>query len=461
MFAQDLEFDIELLEKYDVPCPRYTSYPTALQFSDNYSEKDHIANLVNSNNSLSPLSLYFHIPFCSRLCYYCACNKVHTKNISKANTYLQYLYQEIELQSKHLNCERPVNQLHFGGGTPTFLTHDKITDLMMKIKQHFNLLDDDKGEYAIEIDTRTVTVHTIDLLRELGFNRVSLGIQDFDTNVQKAVNRIQSETHVVEIFNRIRQNNFRSICLELIYGLPFQSVSSFEKTITKTIELEPDRISLYSFAYLPERFTPQKKINQTDLPTPKEKLNILQMSISKLTQAGYVNIGMDHFAKKEDLLTIAQKKGSLYRNFQGYSAHSQCDLIAMGSSGISSVGTHYAQNVVDLNQYYEIIDRQQIPIAKGIQLEKDDQIRKSIIHSLICHFSLHYRSIESAYNNLNFNEYFKDELTKLVHLEDDGLVTLSTDRIDITPRGRLLIRNICSVFDKYYKGRKGSFSKAI
>ncbi|HJN38372.1 MAG TPA: oxygen-independent coproporphyrinogen III oxidase [Gammaproteobacteria bacterium] len=461
MFVQNVEFDKKLLEKYNIPCPRYTSYPTAKQFSDTYSEKDHINNLLNSNKSLSPISLYFHIPFCSRLCYYCACNKVHTKKSSKASTYLQYLHKEIELQSKHLDKKRPVTQLHWGGGTPTFISHNEIIDLMQKIRLHFNLLDHDRGEYAIEVDTRTVTIHTIDMLRKLGFNKISLGIQDFDHKVQEAVNRSQSEAHIIEIFNRIRLNKFNSICLELIYGLPFQTVLSFEKTITKTIELNPDRISLYSFAYLPEQFTPQKKINKINLPSPKEKLDLLQMSISKLNQAGYVNIGMDHFAKKEDQLAIAQRKDSLYRNFQGYSTHSQCDLIAMGASGISHIGMQYAQNVINLNQYYDMIDHQKIPIAKGIIINKDDQIRKLIIHSLICHFSLRYKEIESLHKELVFKEYFKSELIKLKHYENDKLVILSKDSINITPKGRLLIRNICSVFDKYYTNTRSPFSKAI
>lgn len=462
MIIQEIEFDKELLAKYDVPCPRYTSYPTALQFSDTYSEKDHIANLLISNNTPTPLSLYVHIPFCKRLCYFCGCNKVPTKNKAKASNYLVRLYQEIELQGRYIDPSRKVDQLHWGGGTPTFISHEEITQLMTTTRNHFHLHDDDSGEYSIEIDVRSVNTATIDLLRSLGFNRVSLGVQDFDPVVQKAINRIQPERQTREILASIRDNQFHSVCLELIYGLPCQTVSSFEKTLNTMIELNPDRISVYSFAYLPNRFAPQRRINPEDLPAPETKLALLQLSIQVLTQAGYVYIGMDHFAKASDPLAIAQKNKTLNRNFQGYSTHSHCDLIAMGNSAISSVGEHYAQNIVSLEQYKQCLENGQLPISKGVKISRDDIIRKAIIKELMCHFILSYKEIEKAFL-INFERTFEGQLLDLKHFEDDGLVTLGKESITITPKGRLLIRNICSIFDSYYDKSKinAPCSKAI
>ncbi|HKY69763.1 MAG TPA: oxygen-independent coproporphyrinogen III oxidase [Gammaproteobacteria bacterium] len=458
----EIVFDSNLIKRYDVPCPRYTSYPTAVQFSKDYTAAHYIENAIQSNQSQKPLSLYFHIPFCDTLCYYCACNKIATKNRAKATEYLDYLYQEIKQQSQYFDPSRKVNQLHWGGGTPTFISMDEMSELMDVTRTFFNLQDDDKGEYALEIDPRRITPDTITHLRGLGFNRASLGIQDFDPIVQKAVNRVQPETQSLEIAESIRENRFKSLSVDLIYGLPFQTLSSFMKTIDKILRLNPDRISIFNFAYLPDRFSPQKRINLVDLPSPETKLEIFKQCIKELCGAGYVYIGMDHFAKAHDELTLAQKAGTLYRNFQGYSTHAECDLIGMGVSSIGLIGDHYAQNTVSLEDYYQAIQNNQLSIVKGIKIDRDDIIRKKIIMELICHFVLSFEKIESLYD-IDFMKYFSRELKTMELLSQDGLLQVDKAGITVSAKGRLLIRNICAVFDRYYNPTqpKAPHSKAI
>ena len=457
----DIVFDPELIRRYDKAGPRYTSYPTAMQFHDGFGENEYKDIAISSNVNGGPLSLYFHIPFCDTICFYCACNKVVTKNRKHAGKYLQYLQQEMAIQAALFDQDRAVTQLHWGGGTPTFLSQDEMTILMDETRRYFELLSDDRGEYSIEIDPREADANTIQLLRELGFNRLSLGVQDFNPDVQKAVNRIQSEEQTMVVIDAARQNGFHSISIDLMYGLPLQTTSSYEKTLDKVIAMSPDRLSVFNYAHLPHMFKTQKQINEADLPCAEEKLAILQMCVNRLTEAGYVYIGMDHFAKPNDELTVAQQNGSLYRNFQGYSTHAECDLIAMGISAISKIGNSYSQNVRTLDEYYDKLDAGSLAVFRGIALDSDDVLRRHVITQLICHFKLDTAEVETQFN-IDFNDYFKIEQPDLVQLQHDGLIELSPGRIDVTPAGRFLIRNICMVFDKYLREAKEQrFSKVI
>lgn len=458
---QTTVFDLDLIQRYDKAGPRYTSYPTAVQFHEGFASKEYIEYAKNSNVDNAPLSLYFHIPFCDTVCFYCACNKVATKNHQLAAEYLQRLLKEIELQAALFDKQRPVTQLHWGGGTPTFLNLDEMRQLMDTTRQHFNLLDDDTGEYSIEIDPREADANTIKLLRELGFNRMSLGVQDFDPKVQKAVNRIQTEAETFAVLEAARKEGFRSISIDLIYGLPHQTQDSFKTTLDKVLQVEPDRLSIFNYAHLPTLFKPQRRINEDDLPTPAQKLDVLQMTTQHLLDAGYVYIGMDHFAKPDDELAVAQRNGTLYRNFQGYATHADCDLVAMGSTSISKVGASYSQNVKTLDEYYARIDINELPVFRGIALNEDDVLRREVITQLICHFSLSIPKIEQQFN-LNFKQYFAQEWSELDKLQNDGLITYNDQQIEILPAGRLLVRNICMVFDIYLRQAKEQrFSKVI
>jgi oxygen-independent coproporphyrinogen-3 oxidase len=455
-------FDLELISKYDQSGPRYTSYPTAVQFHEGFDEADYKRVLQESNSGGSPLSLYFHIPFCDTVCFYCACNKVATKDRSMAADYLARVYEEMRMQSELIDPSRVVTQLHWGGGTPTFISHDEMRELVAQTRKYFTLLDDDSGEYSIEIDPREAKGDTVKLLRELGFNRMSLGVQDFDERVQQAVNRIQTKQETLSVLQAARDEGFRSMSIDLIYGLPFQSVESFASTLDQILEVDPDRLSVFNYAHLPERFKPQRRINESELPVPQEKLDILQMTIDKLSAAGYVYIGMDHFAKPEDELVKAQENGTLYRNFQGYSTHSDCDLIGLGATSIGMVGPIYAQNMRSLDEYYQRIDSGHLPIYKGIELTRDDQIRRDVITRLICHFALQMSDVEAQWG-IDFHDYFAEALNKLDGMQEDGLVKIGDRSIEVRPKGRLLIRNICMQFDAYLNSQaaKGSFSKVI
>ncbi|HIP53518.1 MAG TPA: oxygen-independent coproporphyrinogen III oxidase [Chromatiales bacterium] len=455
-------FDRDLIAKYDQSGPRYTSYPTAVQFHEGFGEAEYRAAAEASNATGRALSLYFHLPFCDTVCFYCACNKVATKDRSLAEPYLQRVYREIEMQAALFDTDRPVEQLHWGGGTPTFISHAQMRELMETTRQHFNLLENDEGEYSIEIDPREAGDDTIALLRTLGFNRMSLGVQDFDEQVQKAVNRIQSEEETLRVLEAAQREGFRSVSIDLIYGLPFQSVESFGRTLDRIIDVAPSRLSVFNYAHLPERFKPQRRINAEDLPLPEEKLRILQMTIERLTGAGYVYIGMDHFARPDDELAIAQRKGTLYRNFQGYSTHAGCDLIGLGVTSIGKVDPTYGQNVRSLEEYYERIDAGRLPIFRGIELSRDDQIRRDVITQLICNFRLLFDTVEARWG-IGFRDYFSNELPKLQGMIEDGLLRMDDDGIVVLPPGRLLIRNICMTFDRYLSSdqAKGSFSKVI
>jgi len=458
---QTLLFDPALIRRYDKSGPRYTSYPTALQFHGGYGEADYRAAAAASNARSGPLSLYFHIPFCDTLCFYCGCNKVVTKNRARAAPYLTRLHKEIALQAALFDRERSVDQLHWGGGTPTFISHDEMRALMRVTREHFRLRDDDSGEYSIEIDPRETDRDTIAVLRELGFNRLSLGVQDFDTRVQRAVNRLQSEAETFAVMEQARRQGFKSISVDLIYGLPFQSTASFARTLDSIIAAAPDRLSVFNYAHLPEMFMPQRRIKETDLPSPAEKLDILKMSSERLAAAGYVYIGMDHFARPDDELAVAQRNHTLYRNFQGYSTHAECDLVAFGITAIGMVGNTYSQNVKGLEEYYQRLDAGELPIYRGVTLDADDLLRREVITQLICHFELDMARIAGQFA-IDFLHYFAEELRELAPFKADGLVTIEGDLIRVLPAGRLLIRNVCMVFDRYLRGQPAQrYSKVI
>ena len=460
---QSLVFDPELIRRYDKSGPRYTSYPTAVQFHNEFGEADYRSAAQFTNGALPPrpLSLYFHIPFCDTLCFYCGCNKVVTKNRARAAPYLERLHQEIALQATLFDRVRPVDQLHWGGGTPTFISHEEMRALMAKTREHFTLREDDSGEYSIEVDPRETDDDTIAVLRELGFNRLSLGVQDFEPRVQQAVNRLQSELKTLAVMAQARKLGFKSISVDLIYGLPLQSVDSFARTLDKIVAADPDRLSVFNYAHLPELFMPQKRIKEEELPSPAEKLEILQMCIERLAEAGYIYIGMDHFAKPDDEMAVAQREGTLYRNFQGYSTHADCDLVALGITAIGKVGDTYSQNVKTLDEYYERVDAGRLPVFRGVQLDGDDVLRREVITQLICHFELNMNAIERHYS-IDFTRYFSKELAELALMENDGLLAVYDQVIRVLPAGRLLIRNICMVFDRYLReSQPQRFSKVI
>jgi oxygen-independent coproporphyrinogen-3 oxidase len=461
---QRIVFDAGLIRRYDQSGPRYTSYPTAAQFHDGITEKDYVLWARHSNEDPipRPLSIYIHIPFCDTVCFYCACNKVVTKNHARATDYLDHLYREIAMQGKLFDRDRVVEQLHWGGGTPTFLETGQMRALMEKIGQHFTLAADDRGEFSIEIDPRSADYAKLKALRQAGFNRVSFGVQDLDPRVQKAVNRIQSEEKTREVATAARELGYTSLNVDLMYGLPFQSVESFEETLRHVVEINPDRLAVYNYAHLPQRFKPQRRINEADLPSADEKLNILQRTIEFLSEAGYVYIGMDHFAKPDDELAVAQRNGTLQRNFQGYSTHADCDLVSMGVSAISKVCDNFSQNVRDLENYYRLIDAGQLPIDRGFEVEPDDLLRRDIITHIMCNFFLDIPAIEKKWR-FGFSEKFKAEIADLQQMQADGLLKLDAKALEVLPAGRLLVRNICMVFDRYLKGagQSGRFSKVI
>lgn len=440
----------ELIARYDLSGPRYTSYPTAPQFSDRFGEDELHAAIERSNSQARPLSLYFHIPFCDTVCYYCACNKIITANKSRARPYLDRLIKEIEMQAANFDDDRPVVQLHWGGGTPTYISDDEKRELMAATRKHFKLLDDDSGEYSIEIHPGQMSVDTIPVLREIGFNRISMGIQDFDADVQKAVNRFNSVAEVSELMDAIHREGFHSVSMDLIYGLPMQTLDTLKKTLEQTIELNPDRLSLFNYAHMPHLFKVQKQIDESQLPAPEIKLQMLEYAILRLTDAGYVYIGMDHFAKPDDELTIAQQQGKLQRNFQGYATHGGCDMIAMGVSSISAIDNVYAQNFKDINDYQAAIDEGKLPVNKGFTLNDDDILRKTVINKLICHFMLDFKAIEASFG-INFNDYFAESLERLKPLAEDDLISLDAGSLTVKDGGRLLIRSICMMFDAYLK----------
>lgn len=465
MTEQTLVFDRDLIGRYDRQGPRYTSYPTAVQFVDSFGIHQYCeqAKATNEAPQPAPLSLYFHIPFCATVCFYCACNKVITKNRSHTVRYLANLNSEIERQGRLFDRSRPVAQLHWGGGTPTFLDEGQMLELMDTTRRHFSVLDGDLGEYSIELDPRTVDVERIGFLRGLGFNRLSMGVQDFDPTVQKAVNRIQSEAQTLSLIEAAREVGFKSVSLDLIYGLPFQSVDSFDMTLSRVIEASPDRVSVFNYAHLPHLFKTQRQIDESALPGPEEKLRILRHAIERLDGAGYVYIGMDHFAKPQDELAVAQREGRLSRNFQGYATHGECDIVGLGVSAIGRVGNSYSQNERDLERYQERIEEGGLAIFRGVELTGEDVLRRAVINQLICHFELDATQF-GVHHGIDFWSHFTAERESLAAMAEDGLLQVDSHGVRVLPPGRLLIRNICMVFDAYLNGQqegKVQFSKVI
>ncbi len=456
-----IQWDADLIRRYDLAGPRYTSYPTAVQFHDDIGPFDLLHALRDSRKAGRPLSLYVHVPFCAHICYYCACNKVITKDRGRALPYLEKLEREIEIISRYIDRNQPIEQLHFGGGTPTFLSHDELRRLMQHLRQHFNLLDDDSGDYSIEIDPREADWSTMGLLRELGFNRVSLGVQDLDSEVQRAVNRLQTLEETRAIVEAARTLQFRSVNIDLIYGLPKQTPERFARTVAEVIALQPDRLSLFNYAHLPERFMPQRRINNDDLPSPSDKLAMLQASIEQLTRAGYRYIGMDHFALPDDELAIAQEEGTLQRNFQGYTTHGHCDLIGLGVSAISQIGDLYSQNDSDITSYQQTLGNGQLATRRGLHCNADDRLRRAVIQQLICHFQLRFADIEQTHGVV-FRDYFCALWPELEQLAADGLISLDAQGIEVRPAGRLLVRSLCMLFDRYLNDQvRQRFSRVI
>ncbi len=454
-----VQFDARLLQKYDRPLPRYTSYPTAAEFTPEFNQHHFRRAIATSNQRQSPLSLYVHIPFCQTACYFCGCNVIVTQSQTAAQSYLDYLAQEIQQMTSLIDTSRLVSQMHWGGGTPNYLNLDQIELLWRTLQNHFQFAPN--AEISIEVNPRYINRDYILALREIGFNRISFGIQDFNPKVQIAVNRVQPEDLLFDVMSWIRAAKFDSVNVDLIYGLPYQTLRSFTETIEKIIALNPDRIAIFSFAYIPWLKPIQKQIAADALPNASEKLDILQMAIETLTQRHYQYIGMDHFAKPEDELAIAQKHGTLKRNFQGYTTLPDAELIGFGLTSISMLHDVYAQHHKHLQTYFRSLEKGELPIERGIQLCRDDQIRRHIIMELMCQFGVSKVDIETCYQ-IDFDDYFVSELEALTHLEGDGLVEVMSDRIQVTPVGRLLIRNIASAFDAYLDQKPiSSFSKAI
>jgi oxygen-independent coproporphyrinogen-3 oxidase len=459
---QKVELDAEVIRRLDQAGPRYTSYPTADRFVEAFGAEAYRtwAQKRNIGGILRPLALYVHIPFCRSICFCCGCNKVFTRNRRKAGRYIKALKQELAIQGELFRDDPKVLQLHWGGGTPTFLDPRQMRELMGAIQAHFQLLP--AGEYSIEIDPRAANEDTVALLAELGFNRASLGAQDFDPVVQKAVNRIQSEEETLNVLRAARREGFKSINIDLIYGLPHQSVVGFDRTLSKVIAMAPDRLSIYNYAHLPHVFKPQRRIDEAHLPDAPSKLQLLRLAIERVTAAGYLYIGMDHFARPEDELAVAQRQGRLHRNFQGYSTHAGCDLVALGVSAIGTMGPSYSQNFRSLDDYYGSIEQDVLPIMRGIELTADDLARRAVIQVLICQFELSKEAIEIAHL-IEFDRYFATELEELRAFESDGLLTLEDRWINVTAKGRLLVRNICMVFDKYLRAdqKRSRYAKVI
>lgn len=460
--ASELVIDPVLIRKYDVSGPRYTSYPTADRFVEAFgpAQLEQWLSRRNIGGINQPLSVYVHLPFCNSLCYYCACNKVVTRDRGKSLQYIKYLEKELALIGPLLGNDREICQLHWGGGTPTFLSHVEMSMLVELLGRHFTRAK--HAEYAIEVDPRSTEPGTLRLLGELGFNRVSIGVQDLDPAVQRAVHRIQSEDLTRRVIEEARSSGFRSVNLDLIYGLPKQTLDSFNRTLERVIDLAPDRIALYSYAHLPKAFLPQRRIADADLPSAEQKLQIMTLAIGRLTRAGFVYIGMDHFARPDDELAIAQSRGGLQRNFQGYSTYPDSDLVGLGVSAIGRIGPSYYQNTKAMPDYYAALDEERLPVARGIELTPDDLMRRAVIQALTCNFRVSIESIELAYL-VDFKKVFAEEMKDLRPLEGEGLVEVTPEWIVVTPKGRLIVRAICMVFDRYLReGRRcASYSKVL
>jgi len=454
----------ELLRRHDVAGPRYTSYPTADRFVEAFGPDDYARALQQRRSGAAalvlPLSLYVHVPFCESLCYYCACNKIITKHHDRAAEYLRYLSREVDLHTAQLGVGQTVTQLHLGGGTPTFLSDAELRELMAMLRRSFNLAPG--GEYSIEIDPRTIDASRLDTLAELGFNRLSFGVQDFDPAVQKAVHRVQPAEQVFALVQAARERGFDSVNVDLIYGLPQQTPESFARTLGQVCELRPDRIALYAYAHLPERFKPQRRIAASELPGAAAKVSMLADALSRFMGAGYVYVGMDHFALPNDALAVAKRQGRLHRNFQGYSTQPDCDLIGLGVSSIGRIGATYSQNAKTLEEYYDAIDHGRFAVVRGLALSRDDLVRRGVIMALMCQGQVLFESINLAYL-IDFHSYFAPELDAVQELAEQGLVTVDDSGIQVTSMGWFFVRAVAMVFDRYLQAdrNRARFSKII
>jgi oxygen-independent coproporphyrinogen-3 oxidase len=454
----------ELLRRFDVPGPRYTSFPTADRFVEAFSADDYTQALSQRRSGLAarslPLSIYVHIPFCESLCYYCACNKIITKHHDRAAPYLRYLAREVDLHTRQIGMGQAISQMHLGGGSPTFLNDDELSELTAMLRRNFQFAAG--GEYSIEIDPRTVDVARLDTLAKLGFNRLSFGVQDFDTAVQKAVHRVQPAEQVFSLVEAARARGFESINVDLIYGLPRQSPESFDRTLAQIGALRPDRIALYAYAHLPERFKPQRRIDATELPSGAAKVAMLSRSLVSLRAAGYVYVGMDHFALPDDPLAIAKRQGRLHRNFQGYSTQPDCDLIGLGVSSIGRIGATYSQNAKTMEEYCDLLDQGQFPVVRGLALSRDDLVRRAVIMALMCQGQVQFESVNLAYL-IDCKTYFAKELEDMQDLVDQGLVVVDETGIQVTAQGWFFVRAVAMVFDRYLQTdrTRARFSKII
>jgi oxygen-independent coproporphyrinogen III oxidase len=454
----------DLLRQFDVSGPRYTSYPTADRFVEACAADNHVRALEQRRAGTAvmglPLSIYVHIPFCESLCYFCACNKIITKNPERAQLYLRYLGREVDLYVACLGAGQAVSQLHLGGGTPTFFSDDDLKALMSMLRRSFNLAPG--GEYSIEVDPRTVDENRLAALGDMGFNRISFGVQDFDPAVQKAVHRVQQTSQVFALVEAARRLAFDSINIDLIYGLPLQTPESFERTLAQVTVLRPDRVALYAYAHLPERFKPQRRIVSAELPSASAKITMLSRALAVFEEAGYVYVGMDHFALPDDALAVAKRQGRLHRNFQGYSTQPDCDLIGLGVSAIGRVGPIYSQNAKTLDEYYDHLNQGRLPVVRGLALSRDDLLRRTVITALMCQGQLQFEPVEMAYL-IDFRAYFAPELEALREQVDQGLVTLSDSGIQVTPSGWFFVRAVAMIFDRYLQADRNRerFSKII
>ena len=452
----------ETLRKYDISGPRYTSYPTADRFVDAFTEDSYKLALEQRRAIAAnqPLSIYVHIPFCESLCFFCACNKIVTKHHERSVEYLRYLNREIDLHIAHLGAGQTISQLHLGGGSPTFFSDEELSELMAMLKRNFIFAAG--GEYSIEVDPRTVNEQRLKHLADLGFNRLSFGVQDFDPEVQKAVHRIQPAEQVFSLVEAARRYQFKSVNVDLIYGLPMQTPESFKHTLAQVVALKPNRIALYGYAHLPERFKPQRRISEYELPAATDKITMLASALSAFLAAGYVYVGMDHFALPDDDLAIAKRQGRLHRNFQGYSTQPDCDLISLGVSAIGRVGATYSQNAKTIEEYYDHLNHGRFPVERGLALSRDDIVRRAVIMAIMCQGALQYEAIELAYM-LDFKSYFADELEALKALEKTDMVVLENDGLQVTDTGWFFVRAVAMVFDKHLQTdrNRARFSKIL
>ncbi len=457
----DLEISQALIHRFDQTGPRYTSYPTADRFERDYPAASYVGHLARraTAQQAAPLSVYVHLPFCESLCYFCACNKIITQDHSRSGDYLRILYKEMDLVGQHLGSQRQTVQLHLGGGTPTFLNAAELTELMTRLRRHFDFTPD--AELGVEIDPRTVTPDTLAMLAGLGFNRTSFGVQDFDPQVQAAVNRIQPYDMVRTALQASRDNGFESVNADLIYGLPRQTLASFSRTLDQLVELSPDRVALYNYAHLPDRFKSQRLIRAEDLPSAETRLQIFLMSVHRLLAAGYVYIGLDHFAKPDDELNRARLNQGLHRNFQGYTTRAECDLIGFGISAIGKVGDAYIQNHHSLNAYRDRLERGELPTDKGFDLSPEDAIRREIIMTIMCSMPLDFAAFQARHGQA-FDTLFADELTLLQPYVEAGLLALDAQGLRVLPKGRVFVRALAMVFDQYVRRpRVATYSRLI